>query len=163
MGTIIGHANVPVADLVLLANNPRHGDVGAISQSLEAHGQYRPIVVNKPTMEILAGNHTYKAAVALGWKKIAVNYVDVNAEEAQRIMLADNRTNDLATYDNAVLADILGGLAETPDKFTGIGFDERDLNALLKDISSPLEFPDVNPDDTLEVSCPRCGFEFNAK
>jgi hypothetical protein len=50
--------------------NVRQGDIGAISESLKAHGQYRPIVVDKRTNRILAGNHTWKAAKSLGWTQI---------------------------------------------------------------------------------------------
>jgi len=39
--------------LRLHPDNPRRGNVAEICNSLEAHGQYRPIVVNRPTMEVL--------------------------------------------------------------------------------------------------------------
>ena len=72
--------------------NSREGDVGAIVESLKAHGQFRPILINSRSNEILAGNHTWKAAKSLGWDKIAVTYVDVDEEEAKRIVLIDNKT-----------------------------------------------------------------------
>lgn len=50
---MIEYANVPVDELKPFGMNPRQGDVGAISVSLEANGQYRPIVVNRPDMTIL--------------------------------------------------------------------------------------------------------------
>ena len=87
--------------------NVRQGDVGAISQSLTAHGQYRPIVIQKSTKFILAGNHTWKAASALGWKEIDVVEIACDENEALKIMLADNKANDLATYDNAQLVELL--------------------------------------------------------
>jgi ParB-like nuclease domain len=49
---------VPTADLRPYPGNPRRGDLEAIKDSLERNGQYRPIVVNRRTMEVLAGNHT---------------------------------------------------------------------------------------------------------
>lgn len=63
----IGHTRtLPTTDLNLYHKNPRMGDVDAIAGSLQAHGQFRPIVVNEGThtgrpMETLAGNHTLKA------------------------------------------------------------------------------------------------------
>ena len=48
-----------------------------------------------------------QAAKALGWPEIAVTWVDVDEEQAARIVLVDNRTNDLAGYDEAALADLL--------------------------------------------------------
>src|SRR5215210_3441174 len=83
---------VPLADLRPYDANPRRGDVEAIKASLQAHGQYRPIVVNRPTMQVLAGNHTLEAARELGWVTIAATFVDVDDEQAKRIVLVDNRT-----------------------------------------------------------------------
>jgi hypothetical protein len=71
------------------------GDVGAISESLKAHGQYRPITYQKSTGRILAGNHTWKAAKALGWKEINASAIECDDEQALRILLIDNRTSEL--------------------------------------------------------------------
>ena len=106
--------------------NPRHGDVAAIRDSLQANGQYRPIVVNSKTHEILAGNHTFKAAKSLGWKTISVTWVEADEDEALRILLADNRTSDLGSYDDNMLVELLSSL---PD-LQGTGYDEFDLARL---------------------------------
>ena len=99
--------------------NVRQGDIGAISESLKAHGQYRPIVVDKRTSRILAGNHTWKAAKALGWQQINAGFIETKDEdEALRILLADNRTTDLATYDDTGLAELLKQIAETDNSQT---------------------------------------------
>lgn len=106
--------------------NVRRGDVDLLMDSLSAHGQYRPIVVQKSTGYILAGNHTWKAARKLGWKTIGVTYLDVDGETAAKVMIADNRTSDLATYDDSVLLELLHSL----DDLIGTGFDELDIDKL---------------------------------
>jgi len=106
--------------------NPRRGDIEAIAQSLKAHGQYRPIVVQYGTNFILAGNHTYKAAKKLGWKKIKITYVDVNEETARKIVLADNRITDLATYNEPLLKSLLTTLPE----LEGTGFTQAEVEIL---------------------------------
>jgi len=106
--------------------NPRRGDIEAIAQSLKAHGQYRPIVVQYGTNFILAGNHTYKAAKKLGWKKIKITYVDVNEETARKIVLADNRITDLATYNEPLLKSLLTALPE----LEGTGFTQAEVEIL---------------------------------
>src|SRR5262249_21972971 len=53
---------VPIDSVRGYARNPRRGDLAAIKRSLEVNGQYRPIVVNRRTGEVLAGNHTWLAA-----------------------------------------------------------------------------------------------------
>lgn len=109
-------------------DNPRKGNVSAIAESLIQNGQYRPIVVRRSTREILAGNHTWQAATQIGWKKVDVVYVDVDDEEAARIVLADNRTNDLATYDSEALAKVLESLHGDP---IGTGYSPADMDALV--------------------------------
>jgi DNA modification methylase len=118
---------VPTDSLRLHPDNPRRGDLEAIKQSLEGHGQYRPLVANRPTREVLAGNHTLVAARALGFSEIAVTFVDATPEQARRILLVDNRTSDLAGYDDEALAELLG---ELPD-LVGTGYDEAALAELL--------------------------------
>src|SRR5215203_2749608 len=46
---------VAIDDLTPFPGNPRRGSVVAIKESLEQNGQYRPIVVRRQTMEVLAG------------------------------------------------------------------------------------------------------------
>lgn len=133
----IAHLAVPLAQLQPYARNPRQGDVGAISESLRLHGQFRPIVVNKRTSVVLAGNHTLAAARALGWREIAVTYVDVDEHKAAQIVLADNRANDLASNDAARLADLLQSLPT----LEGTLYDGDALDALLDDLSAPLAAP----------------------
>jgi len=132
---------VPIAELRPYPGNPRKGDLGAIKESLVENGLYKPVVVNRRTSEILAGNHTVRAAKELGWSEIAVSYVDVDAEQAARIVLVDNRTNDLAGYDDQALADLLAGLP----KLAGTGYDQDDLDQLLAELGAEPERPDAPP------------------
>lgn len=119
---------VDIDTLEPFPGNARQGDIGAISESLATNGQYRPIVVNRPTRHILVGNHTWQAARQLGWDQIAVTFVDVDENEARKIVLVDNRTTDLATYDSDALADLLRTVA---NDLTGTGFTGDDLDDLL--------------------------------
>ena len=124
----------PIAELHPHPDNPRQGDVGAIAESLEANGQYAPIVA-RPDGTVLAGAHRLRAAEALGWTDILVVTVDVDDATAKRIVLADNRTSDRATYDDNALRDLLESLATESD-LTGTGWeldDLDDLNALLQE------------------------------
>jgi len=128
-------ATVPIDDLIRHPDNPRQGDVGAISASIEVNGWYGTVVAQSSTGRVLAGNHRIEAARHLGMREVPVYWVDVDDATARRILLADNRTNDLATYDDAVLAELLSGLAEDDD-LLGTGWDGDDLDALLADSAS---------------------------
>ena len=118
---------VPVGEVQPHPANARQGDVGAIHQSIETNGVYRPLIVQKGTGFILAGNHTYRAMAQQGAVVVPVVWRDVDDETAKRIMLADNRTADLGDYDNQALLDLLQGL---PD-LVGTGYDLDDLDDLL--------------------------------
>lgn len=133
---------VPIKTLKPFPNNAREGDIGAICESLKAFGQYRPVVARRDTSEILVGNHTWRAAKHLGWKNLAVAWVDVNDEQATRIVLIDNRSSDLAGYDNDAL---LASLTTTPD-LTGTGFTLDDLDDLINDIQREREHKPAGKD-----------------
>lgn len=128
------------SELRTYGRNPRKGNVGAVAASLKAHGQFRPIVANigsftKRKLEVLAGNHTLKAFRQLAeahpdderWKAILVHLVDVDEDQAARIVLADNRTAQLGDYDTKALSDLL---ADVADDLTGLGYTAEDLDSL---------------------------------
>jgi hypothetical protein len=117
--------------------NPRQGDVGAIHVSIEANGFYGSVIAQKSTGHILAGNHRFLAAKHANAEKVPVTWVDVSDEEAVRILLADNRTNDLATYNEDALAELLEGLMRDTGSIEGSGYDGNDLDELLAALSIP--------------------------
>lgn len=119
---------VPVTELTHHPDNPREGDIGALCESLQRFGQYRPIVCNRATRHILAGNHTWQAIRALGWELVEVAWVEVDPAEETAIMLADNRTSELGGYDPDLLRDVL--LAATSN-LDATGYDGDDLDAIL--------------------------------
>lgn len=130
---------VPTDGLVHYSRNPRRGNVSAIVESLSRHGQYKPIVVRAGTNEVLAGNHTLMAAREMGWDQIAATFVDVDDDEAARIVLVDNRTNDIAGYDDAELADLL----ESLPTLDGTGFDAASVEELVHGTEQePAEAPE---------------------
>jgi hypothetical protein len=131
-----------VSDLSEYPGNPRRGDVAAIAESLARNGQYRPIVVQRATRFVLAGNHTLRAARSLGWSHINVVWVDVDDDGARRIVAADNRTADLAENDDAALVALLRSLDGDLD---GTGYSEPDYEALLAGLEHAAEHPDEGP------------------
>jgi hypothetical protein len=152
---MMGTEQIKLSQLKPHPKNVRQGDVGAISESLQTHGQYRPIVVQKSTNHILAGNHTYKAAKALGWKEISVTYIDVDDEKALRILLVDNRVNDLASYNESALVELIKELAQTDQKLTGTGFDGDALDQLITDMDNDKLFKDEVTQYTQTLKAPQ--------
>ena len=147
-------------------DNPREGDLGALMESLKAHGQYRTIVVQQSSRHILAGNHTATAAMLLGWQEIDAHVIDVDDDQALRILLMDNRGSDLATNNKNAQAGLLEGLFNTELSLVGTGFDGDDLDDLLFEFDPALhDFPKpAAPEPQAEdrgprppTTCPECG------
>lgn len=103
------------------------GNIAAIARSLQEHQQYKPIVVQKSTRHVLAGNHTREAALSIGWTHLDARLVECDDAEAHQINLIDNRSQQLGGYDDAAL---LAQLQAYPT-LTGTGFEPDDLAALL--------------------------------
>lgn len=142
---------IKIQDLSYYYKNPRKGDIEAIAQSLKTHGQYKTICVNKGTktgrpLEILAGNHTIKAARTLGWETIQATIIDVDDEAAAKIVIADNRTSDLAENDPAILIELIDSLTD----LDGTGWAETELEELAETINRLDYTPEIlnDPDET---------------
>jgi ParB-like chromosome segregation protein Spo0J len=147
---IIRTESVPIDQLVHYRENPRIGDVDTIMDSLAFNGQYRALIVNQRTNEVLAGNHTLKAAKALDWEVIDVSWVDVDDEVAKRIVLVDNRASDDASYDDLLLAAILGEMREEDEVLLeGTGYSAEDVDEML---ANALLFEPDDEEDEEHVS-----------
>jgi site-specific DNA-methyltransferase (adenine-specific) len=123
---------VPLECVELHPRNPRLGDVAAVAASLTRFGQQKPVVVQRSTSFVVAGNHVVRAALSLGWTEIAANVEDLDDAEAIAFMLADNRTADLGEYDDGLLAAILSE-QQAADNLAATGYDADAVAALLAD------------------------------
>jgi len=143
--------------------NPRRGDVGAIAKSIAKNGFYGAVVAQTSTGHILAGNHRFEAAKREGATELPVVWVDVDDKTARRILLADNKTNDEAGYDDMVLARTLEE-CRNDDDFTGTGYTEADFEALMEKLSDKFEPASGDEQGDLDrvpsVTCPECGHVF---
>ena len=146
---------VPIESMELHPRNPRSGDVEAVADSLDRFGQQKPIVVQASTRYVVAGNHLLRAARSLGWTEIAANVVEMDDATAIAYMLADNRTADLGSYDDDLLAAILAEQAAA-DNLAATGYDPDDVAALLRaagrvDERDPDAVPDLPPETEVYV------------
>lgn len=99
------------------ANENVHDEasIAAIAASLKRFGQRTPIVVNKKTGFIAKGNGTWLAARLIGWTKLAMVFVTDDAKAHTGYRLADNRTAQLAHFDDERLAQSIAILKDEDD------------------------------------------------
>lgn len=141
-------------DLLEHPRNPNRGDVEAIAASIQAHGFYGALIVQRSTRYILSGNHRYKAACQLKMPTVPVIYVDVDDERALRILLADNRTSELGHRDVTSLLALLDELDNSRTGLGGIGYTLDDIEELRVGLdnlpSTSAEGSDDNSEPTSE-------------
>ena len=116
-----------IKDLTLDPKNARthsQRNLDAITNSLQQFGQRKPIVVTSQGV-VLAGNGTLEAAKGLKWDYIDVSVVpwDWDEKTARSYALADNRTAELADWDEAVLTEQLLELHDQEIDIEALGFD----------------------------------------
>jgi DNA modification methylase len=127
------YERVAISSLKFDKRNARKHDkknIKAIKDSLTRFGQKKPIVVGADG-SVVAGNGTLQAAIELGWDTIDVNKTELKGEEAIAYALADNRTAELAEWDDENLKVSLAELDEAGWDLNGLGFDSDDLKDLL--------------------------------
>ena len=116
-----------IEDLTLDPRNARthsQKNLDAIATSLTKFGQRKPIVITGDGV-VLAGNGTLEAAKSLKWDYIDVSVTpaDWDLDTARAYALADNRTAELAEWDEAVLAQQLLELHDADFDIEALGFE----------------------------------------
>ena len=159
-GSGVSYAQVPIAELKHDPQNVRRhgqGNLDAVAASLRRFGQQKPIVATRDGT-VIAGNATLSAARDLGWSAVAVRWTELAAEEARAYAIADNRTAELAEWDEDALTQALAALQEFDgDLAAATGFTGEEIGTGGE---IPDEFKLVDDDGTLDCTCPRCGFKW---
>jgi DNA modification methylase len=114
------------------ANVRKHDqrNLDAIKGSLQRFGQQHPIIVDGDGI-IRAGNGRYMAMRALGWSECDIVRTALKGAEATAFAIADNRTAELASWDDESLAQQLAALQiEDEELALATGYDESEIAAL---------------------------------
>jgi hypothetical protein len=157
------HLAVPIENLTPDPANPRRHparNLAAIMGSLKRFGQRQPLVVQEEGMIVRAGNGRLEAAVELGWTEIAAVIVPESEVEATAYAIADNRTSDLAEWDEEALSQSLMALR---DDLEGTGFTDDDLKFFEEGPDAPEDVwkgtPEFQQDDKTSVKAVLVHFE----
>ncbi len=145
------------SDLHFDPKNTRKHDkrnIIAIKASLSRFGQQKPIVVDCNNV-VVAGNGTLAAAIELGWDEIQIHKTELEGNEAIAYAIADNRTGELATWDEDALAQTLASLQndESVDELA-TGFTAKAVEDLIgkpevveDEVPEPPKEPVTQPGD----------------
>lgn len=127
----------PLDQVQQFEGNYNNGDLEQIIQSIQVNGFTTVITADAKTRQIVSGNHRWQALHALGATHAPVVFVDfASEEEAKRILVADNRTGQLARPDDAMLLEILQELKSSDMGLEGTGFDDQSFNDLMLSLIS---------------------------
>jgi ParB-like chromosome segregation protein Spo0J len=169
----MAHMNVERIAIADLSQDPANARVhpernlAAITASLRRFGQQKPIIIDKSNV-VRAGNGTLQAAIAMGWDSIDCIRTELTSSDAIAYAIADNRTSELAEWDDDVLIATLEGLRECDETaLDAVGFNEDELEKLFNEVELDGDGTTGEPDGgdgkkprMTACACPGCGHEF---
>lgn len=138
-----------VRSVKLYPHNPRRNEhaVDAVAASLKEFGFRQPIVVDRKGV-IVVGSTRYKAALKLGMEKVPVHVAKgLTPAQLQAYRIADNKTGELAQWDEELLVQELAALQQQDFDLQIAGFSADELQVLFEtEIQSGLTDPDLVPE-----------------
>jgi len=116
-------------ELVLWEKNPRRNSraVAAVAASIERYGFGAPIVARRADRRVIAGHVRTVAAIRLGLERVPVRLIELTPLEADALALVDNKTHEIAEWDDDILRDVLGAIGAADLA----GFAPGEIDALL--------------------------------
>ena len=139
-----------IADLRPWRGNPRDNDdaVPAVADSIRRFGFSSPIIARPhgSAFEVIAGHTRLKAAQRLGLDFVPVRVLDLDANDARLLALADNKVGEIANWSGD-LGDVFRELEADGLDLTGLGWSDVELTELLAPaVFEPLPSDDDAPD-----------------
>jgi len=154
---------VPISRLTPWEDNPRlnREAIRPISESIKRFGFGAVIIARREDGMVIAGHTRLEAAKLLKMEEVPVRFLDLSAEEARALALADNRLGELASWDGDKLAHVLGDLQTVGESIDDLGWSDTEVNALLDDITITDVWKGMNKGDgytprTTTLTCPHC-------
>lgn len=137
--------NKKLDEIKIYEKNPRKNDdaVEGVANSIKEFGFKVPIIIDKNNV-IVAGHTRYKASQKLGLTEVpCIVADDLTEEQVKAFRLADNKTNEKASWDLDLLGDELKDILNLD--MTDFGFNEFEITALTEDT-----VPDGYDDELIE-------------
>lgn len=138
----------PIKVLQPWSANPRDNKaaIDEVAKSIRRFGWGAPIVANKRNGEIIAGHTRYAAAQKLKLDQVPVRWLDLDPADAHALALADNKVGEVATWDDAMLRQVLAELKEADESLLAdTGFSNDELARLMGDDAPTVLEPEGEP------------------
>ena len=130
---------VPVEELVKHPKNPNthtSKQIDLLAKIIKSQGFRSPIVVSKRSGFIVKGHGRLERAIKAGLKEVPVDVQEYKSEaEEYADMIADNRIAELSEMSSDTLLDLIGELEEVDFDVDLTGFEQQDIDELLKGVS----------------------------
>jgi DNA modification methylase len=123
----------PLASIKPYSSNPRHNDgaVDAVARSIKEFGFRQPLVLDADGV-IIVGETRFKAACKLGLTEVPVHVANgLSPAQAKAYRLADNKTAQLATWNEELLIQELLDLERLEVDLDLTGFSAEELTELM--------------------------------
>lgn len=95
---------MPIDDIKPYWRNPRNNDsaVSSVVKSIEEFGFNGALVLDSENV-VIVGHTRLKALKMLGWTEVPVIISSMSEDKARKYRIIDNKTSEVATWDNELL------------------------------------------------------------
>ena len=163
--------SMPMEDIKPYYLNPRvnAGAVEQVAASIREYGMVQPIVVDADSI-IIVGDTRFRALTLMGATHAPVIVRPLSRRNAKAYRIADNKTGELASWDEDRLR---SELMELPDVDLSVWYTQGEIDKLIGDASPRvLNEPSQRSEaetarrsataDQVELLCPTCDYLFYA-
>lgn len=130
-------------------DNPRKNKAAIkhVAESIKRFGFASPIIARSDDKMIIAGHTRYEAAKELGLDKVPVRYLDLDPADSRLLALADNKTAEVAEWDEEKLEQVMQDLLDEGLSLDGLGWTDSEL----ADIVQELKEEEIKEDEAPEL------------
>lgn len=161
-----------IGDLKIATYNPRKElnekdkEYQKIKNSIIEFGYVAPIIINADKT-VISGHQRIKVLKDLGYEEIDCIVVNFDKNKEKLLNIALNKIS--GEWDYQKLESIFNELDENNIDLLITGFDEKEINKLIKETeeteetmneNTEIDLDDFN-DDKFQCKCPKCGFVFD--
>lgn len=144
-------------------NRNKHSpaQIDRLIKLLEYQGMRNPLIVDKETNEVIAGNGRLEAMQKMGWTEVPVVYQTFDSEEQKyAFSVSDNAVASWAELDLSGINIDLPDLGPDFD-IDMLGLKDFRIDIAEKDLNDSSKELDLNEFDNFKHNCPKCGFGWN--